>query len=106
MTPVEISSALYRRRTDGDLTERHFRAIVSRLRHDRTHRELVDVTPLVLEKAEELIGRARVRTLDATHLVSAMVFQDVSRLRIPILSADKRQSDVAKELAFEVIRVG
>lgn len=57
LAPVEMLSSLSRRRTEGDLAERHFQAIVSRMQHDRAYWEVVEVNPLVLNKAEELVAR-------------------------------------------------
>jgi predicted nucleic acid-binding protein len=105
IAPVETLSALYRRRQTGDLAERHFTAILSRLRADRPYWELVEVSPPVLLLAEELIATTALRTLDAVHVASALTFLGSSGFRIPFITADERQRQAAGELALEVIWV-
>ena len=106
ITPVEAISAVCRRRAAGELTARSFAAILSRLRRDRAYWELVEVSPLVLNEAEALIQRTAVRTLDALHLASALVFQSASGDQVPLITADSRQRDAARRLALEVVWAG
>ena len=103
VAPVEVLSALSRRRTAGELTQRDFLAIKSRLHKDRAYWELVEVGPIVLSQAEELVQRAGLRTLDALHVASALTFQAASGLTIPFVTADVRQSDAAESLALNLI---
>lgn len=103
LAPVEALSALSRRRTDGELTQRDFLAIKSRLHKDRAYWELVEVGPIVLSQAEELVQRAGLRTLDALHVASALTFQAASGLTIPFVTADVRQRDAAESLALNLI---
>jgi predicted nucleic acid-binding protein len=105
ITPVEATSALCRRRTAGDLAQRDFDAILSHIRRDRAYWELVAVSPLVLTRAEELIQTTSLRTLDALHLASALVFQATSGIRIPFLTADVRQREAASGLDLDVVWV-
>jgi predicted nucleic acid-binding protein len=100
---VEVLSALSRRRTAGELTQRDFLAIKSRLHKDRAYWELVEVGPIVLSQAEELVQRAGLRTLDALHVASALTFQAASGLTIPFVTADVRQRDAAESLALNLI---
>lgn len=103
--PVEAMSALSRRRASGDLAHRDFLAIQSRLRKDRDYWELVEAGEPVLLQAEELVQQTNVRTLDAIHLASAMIFQSESRLTIPFITGDTKQRDAARMLGFTVIWV-
>ena len=103
--PVEAMSALSRRRASGDLAHRDFLAIQSRLRKDRDYWELVEAGEPVLLRAEELVQQTNVRTLDAIHLASAMIFQSESRLTIPFITGDTKQRDAAHVLGFTVILV-
>jgi predicted nucleic acid-binding protein len=90
----------------GDLAERDLSAILSRMRDDRAYWELIEVSPLVLDKAEELIQRTGLRVLDAIHVASAIIFQTASGIRIPFITADARQRDAARQLTFPVTWVG
>lgn len=61
MTPVEIMSALSRRRRERELSEEDFAATVSRVQSERTRWELVEIAGPVLSRAEEIVlGTGRV----------------------------------------------
>jgi predicted nucleic acid-binding protein len=108
IAPVEVISALWRRRGAGDLANVHVQAILGRLEKDRSHWELVDPTADVLDRAEQVIQRAGVRTLDAVHLASALTIQGASGRRRPVqfITADARQRDAAFGLGLRVTWVG
>ncbi len=105
VAPVEVLSALSRRRTAGELTQRDFLAVRSRLHKDRAYWELVEVGALVLSQAEELVQKTGLRTLDALHVASALTFQSASGLTIPFVTADVRQREAAERLALTLIWV-
>jgi len=106
IAPVEVLSALYRRRATGDLAEQNFNAILSRLQGDRGYWELVEVSSLVLDRAEELIQRIEIKTLDALHVASLMTIQAALGIRIPFITGDRLQRDVAWQLGLDVLWVG
>ncbi|MDN5941415.1 MAG: type II toxin-antitoxin system VapC family toxin [Nitrospira sp.] len=103
LAPVEALSALSRRRIAGEITQRDFLAIRSRLHKDRDYWELVEVGPIVLSQAEELVQKIALRTLDALHIASALTFQAASGLTIPFVTADIGQRDAAESLALNLI---
>jgi uncharacterized protein len=103
LAPVEALSAFSRRRTAGEITQRDFLSIRSRLHKDRDYWELVEVGPIVLSQAEELVQRTGLRTLDALHVASALTFQAASGLTVPFVTADVRQRDAAESLALNLI---
>jgi predicted nucleic acid-binding protein len=105
LAPVEAISALSRRRAAGDLSQRHFLSIQTRLQKDRAYWELVEMSSLVLTRAEDLIAQVALRTLDAIHVASALVFQAASGLHIPFITGDGRQRDAAEQFGLEVIWV-
>lgn len=105
VTPVEVLSVLSRRQTDGDLSQRDFLAIRSRLRKDQSYWELVEIGEIVLHQAEELVKKTGLRTLDALHVASVLTFQAASGLIIPFITADKKQRQVAEKLAMNIIWV-
>lgn len=86
VTPLEALSAVHRRRALGQITERAFAAISSQLQTEQVRWELIAVDDSVLEKAEEVIRNSRIKTLDAIHIASALLFQSDSRMRIPFVS--------------------
>ncbi|MGH9531838.1 MAG: type II toxin-antitoxin system VapC family toxin [Terriglobales bacterium] len=103
LAPLEIVSTLSRRRRAGEVSPDRHQVLVGRLRRDRTHWELVEVGPLVLDRAEEIIERTGLRSLDAVHIASAMVFQQVTRVQIPFATADGQQRQAASLLELELV---
>lgn len=106
IAPIEIISALYRRRAMSDVSGRDFSAIRARLMKDRAYWELAEMSPLVLSQAEELIQRTTLRTLDALHVATAVTFQALSGHRVPFITADQRQREAAEQLKLHVEWVG
>lgn len=106
IAPIEMLSGLCRRRATGELDQRDFTAILSRIRKDRAYWELVEVSPLVLGRAEDLLREVTLRTLDAIHVASVLTFQTVSGVPIPFITGDVRQRDAAGQLGLQVIWVG
>lgn len=107
VTPLEVMSALCRRRRNGDLSENNFVALLHRVQNDRIRWELVEVGPTVLSRAEEIIqGRAPIRALDAIHVASLVVFQTASGKRVPFVTGDDRQREAAGHIGLDVVWVG
>lgn len=100
---AELMSALGRRRAAGDLGRQALAAILSRLQDDRSSWRLVEVGPPVLSRAEELISTTSLRTLDAIHVASALVFRGGTGLRVPFVTADTRQRSAATGLGLAVM---
>ena len=103
---VEVTSALSRRRSAGDVSEAQFNSLLTLFRRDREHWELFDVSAEVLERAESIIGQVSVRTLDALHLASAVLLGESLDRRLAFVTADARQHEVAGALGLEVVWVG
>lgn len=105
IAPVEALSALSRRWACGELMPRDILAIRSRLDKDRAYWELVEVSEPVLRHAEVLVQKTDIRTLDALHIASAIMFQTASGLTIPFITSDTKQRDAAQAMALTVIWV-
>ncbi|MGC4098570.1 MAG: type II toxin-antitoxin system VapC family toxin [Nitrospira sp.] len=103
ITPVEVLSVLSRRHAGGDLSQRDFLAIRSRLRKDQSYWELVEIGEMVLHQAEELVKKIGLRTLDALHIASVLTFQTASGLNVPFITADTRQRKAAEALEMNLI---
>jgi len=107
ITPVEVLSALWRRKRSGDLSEPELAALLERIQSERIRWELVEVGGTVLKQAEEIIQeRAPMRSLDAIHVASLMAFQTAVSVQIPFVTGDARQRDAAKHLGLDVVWVG
>jgi predicted nucleic acid-binding protein len=106
LTPVEIVSALCRRRRQGDLSSNALAGILRRVTSDCAGWELVEVNGTVLDRARELLqGVTPLRTLDAIQIASLITFQAASALRVPLITADSRQREVAVVAGIDVISI-
>lgn len=106
ITPVELMSALTKKQSMGELIAEDLPAVLARVREDRPYWKLVDVSANVLDKGEDLVQETRMRTLDAIHLASLVLFKAASGARSPFVTADARQHEAALQLRVEVIWVG
>jgi predicted nucleic acid-binding protein len=102
IAPVELASALRRRRAHGDLTAAGLAAIEARVRRERSQWMLRALDELVLDRAERVGRSVPVRTLDALHLASALVFREESGYDAPLITAYARQRGAAVALGLSV----
>ncbi|MBI2161433.1 MAG: type II toxin-antitoxin system VapC family toxin [Candidatus Rokubacteria bacterium] len=103
---VEVTSALRRRRSAGEVSEAQFNSLLTLFRRDREHWELLEVSAEVLERAESIIRQVPLRTLDALHLASAVLLGEALQRRLAFVTADARQHEVAEALGLEVVWIG
>ena len=107
ITPVEVLSAVWRRKRNGEVSEENFSATLSRVQSDRIRWELVEVGATVLGRAEEIVqGTVPMRALDAIHVASLMTFQSAAGIRVPFITGDSRQRDAAEQMQLDVVWVG
>ena len=105
VAPIEILSALGRRRASGDLAERDLRAATARMMGDRVRWELVGATSLVLARAEPFVRGHGLSPLAAVHLASALTFQDETGSRVSFVTSEPRQRAVAERCGLPVVWV-
>lgn len=101
-----VTSALRRQAAAGGLTRRQHERALLRFRADRDQWTLIELDLPVLIRAESVAGRAPVRTLDALHLASALVFQTETDLHPPFITGDAQQRRAAEALGLDVAFVG
>jgi uncharacterized protein len=101
--PLEVMSALARKRATGEVTVQAFETIASRMSAERDHWSLIEVNADVLASAEDLVRRTSLRTLDAVHVASALAFRAGAGRQIPFGTADARQRDGAEAAGLEVL---
>jgi hypothetical protein len=107
ITPVEILSALSRKKREGELSAENFSAVLSRIESERRRWELVEVAELVLNRAQEIVqGAVPVRTLDSIHIASLVTFEAAAGMRIPFVTGDGRQRDAAVQMKLDVVWIG
>lgn len=106
LAPIELASALGRRRAAAEITKGQIKLLLSRIDEEREYWTLIAVDAHILAKAESLCRRTvSLRTLDAIHVASALFFQESSGLRIPFITADARQGDAATKLGLNVVGI-
>ncbi len=64
------------------------------------------MSALVLKEAEEVILNTGLRTLDAIHLASILIFQTASGIQIPFITSDSKQQEAAAHVGLDAVWVG
>jgi hypothetical protein len=93
----EIISALNRRLRESSISKKDYLLIKERLIEEFENIEIVNVVPEVIAKSILLLEKNSLRTLDAIHLASALIFKPDL-----FVSADKRQILAAKKTGLKV----
>ena len=106
IAPIEVTSILRRQVAAGGLTRHQHDRALNRFRADRTHWTLMEVDRGVLQRAESVAGMATVRTLDALHVASALVFEAETDLHPSFITGDAGQRRAAEALGLRVVFVG
>lgn len=106
LAPIELMSALTRRKAGGEITATQLAMLLSRIERDRKRWTLVNLDSHILVRAESLCRDSGLSTLDALHVASALVFWESSGLRIPFATANASQRDAAEEWKLDVLWVG
>jgi predicted nucleic acid-binding protein len=105
LAPIELTGALRRQEASGALTRRQRDHVLQKFQADRAQWTLLEMDSHVLARAEALVGAAPVKTLDALHLASALVFQSETSLRPPFITGDAQQRRAADTLGLNVVFV-
>jgi len=103
--PIEIRAALRRRAAEDAIESSRLAAALEQLTTDRAQWNLIAVSAAVLQRAEQIVASHAVRTLDAIHIASAQEFGSRLRVRLPFISADRRQLEAAAETGLSVRQV-
>lgn len=105
--PVELQSAVRRRKSEGSINLAGASEILKRFTADRVYWTAIEVSSGVLDVAETLAARYPVRTLDAIHVASAQLFAGrVSAARLLFVSADERQTNTALDVGLTARLIG
>jgi predicted nucleic acid-binding protein len=102
----ESFSALSRRKQGKEIDDKMFDRLVNRIKKDLHYIEIVKLTDDVLKKTEEVILRSTARTLDAIHIASALLFQELTEIELTFITSDKKQEEVARHEGLKTVFVG
>ena len=103
---TECFSALSRKKKSGEIKAAAFKRIIENLREDAGALEMVQVTPRVLTMSQHIVLASTVRTLDAIHIASALLFEKTMGKPIVFISSDLRQAKSAEGQGLKTILVG
>ena len=103
---LELLSALYGKQRGGSLTERALRRAVALYEKERPKWTVVELTSVILGRAQDVIRHVPARTADALHIASALFFGEAVGVPVPLLTADLRQRTIAENLRMNVIWIG
>lgn len=96
LCPVEIISAMCRRRRELSLTEDQYLLAKQALVDDARDAEIVNVVPRVVGKAIAILEKEALRTIDAIHIGSALEWKASI-----FVSSDKKQVAAASRAGLK-----
>ena len=91
IAPLELMSALMRKRSTGELNVLELPRVLARIQTDRLYWKLLDIGASVLSQGEELIQKTSLRTTDAIHLAVGLTpegLKETERLFEKLFSKD------------------
>ena len=103
LTSIELERALLRACFDKCITTDQRRAKRAWFRDLLEVCEVINLDDAVRERAGQPFPVEPIRTLDAVHLASALLFEQALGAPLTLLSVDNRVRDNAQELGFRVL---
>ncbi len=103
LTPVEIVSALWRRRRTGHLDAAAVSAALAGLRDLEGAWSVIVDLERVEARARRLLGVHPLRAADAMQLAAALVACNEQPIRLPFVTLDARLGEAAMAEGFEVL---
>lgn len=102
----ECFSAFSRRRQGKEIDDKTFDRLVNRVKKGLPYIEIVRLTDEVLMRTEEILLHSTVRTLDAVHIASALLFQESTGIDLTFVTSDKRQAEFTHKKGLKTVFVG
>jgi predicted nucleic acid-binding protein len=102
----ECFSAFSRRRQGKEIDDKTFDRLVNRVKKDLPYLEIVRLTDDVLRRTEEILLQSTVRTLDAVHIASALLFQESTGIYLTFVTSDKKQAEFAHDKGLKTVFAG
>lgn len=106
LLPLELQSAWRRRYAEARLDAGEYRRLLALLTRHRGNWTLLAVNAAVLLRSEGIVGDLGVRSLDAIHLASALLFMEGQHHRLRFFTADHRQAQAATALDLRLEWLG
>jgi predicted nucleic acid-binding protein len=102
---VECFSALNRKKHAGELKSREFDTLTHKIRESLSHIEIIRLTDEIIARAEQIVASSPVRSLDALHIASALIFQQAVQISLLFVTSDIRQLEAAHAHGFATVFV-
>ncbi|MEK7845519.1 MAG: type II toxin-antitoxin system VapC family toxin [Nitrospinota bacterium] len=102
----ECFSAISRRKHSGEIDDKTFDKLINRTKNNLPYVEIIKLTDAVLRETEEILLRSTARTLDAIHIASALLFQELTGINLTFVTSDKKQEESAKHEGLKTLFVG
>jgi predicted nucleic acid-binding protein len=103
---IECFSSLSRKRKRGELGDKDFNSLVSKIKMDAEYIEILRLTDEILLRAESVALQSDSRTLDSIHIASALIFRDTTEIDLTFVTSDKRQREFADHQGLKTSLVG
>jgi len=103
---IECFSSLSRKRKRGEIGDKDFDKLVSRIKRATEYIEILRLTDEILLTAESVALQSDSRTLDSIHIASALIFKDTIEIDLTFVTSDKRQKEFADHQGLKTSFVG
>ena len=103
---IECFSSLSRKRKRGEIGDKDFDKLVSRIKKATEYIEILRLTDEILLTAESVALQSDSRTLDSIHIASALIFKDTIEIDLTFVTSDKRQKEFADHQGLKTSFVG
>lgn len=102
---TESFSALSRKKEIREIDGSQLKRMAKMMKDDVRSVEIINVSDSVLGKSEEIVLTSMARTLDAIHIASALIFQDMTEIEVTFITSDRKQYEIAQEKGLKAVLV-
>ena len=102
---TESFSALFRKKEIGEIDASELKRMAKMMKDDVRSVEIINVSDSVLGKSEEIVLTCMARTLDAIHIASALIFQNMTEIEVTFITSDRKQCEIAQEKGLKAVLV-
>lgn len=102
---TESFSALSRKKEIREIDGGQLKRVAKMMKDDVRSVEIINVSDSVLGKSEEIVLTSMARTLDAIHIASALIFQNMTEIEVTFITSDRKQYEIAQEKGLKAVLV-
>jgi predicted nucleic acid-binding protein len=100
---TEAFSALHRKREAREISDGNLRKLVRTMEEDVSGIKIVNLGAEVFATSQEVVLATSARALDALHIASALVVQNMAEIPLTFVTADRRQFEAARDRGLTAI---